>query len=174
MNKIPNIATENLLRSLLRESFLIEGINSKPTMEQINGTYEFLSLSIITIYYLEKLTALYEPSARLRSQEGMDVRIGNYYPIAGGEQVVVHLRNLLDQINHKQLSSYLAHHEYEKLHPFTDGNGRSGRTLWLRMENIFFSESGLEKKFSFLHTWYYQSLQNHFSGKLQIRKIENN
>ena len=159
MNKIPNTATENLLRSFLQESFLIEGINSKPTMEQIKGTYEFLFLDAITIPALEKLTALYEPSARLRSQEGMNVIIGNYYPIVGGDLVVINLRNLLDQINNKQLSSYLAHQEYEKLHPFTDGNGRSGRTLWLR------SESGLffEKKLSFLHTWYYQSLQNHFS-----------
>ena len=38
-------------------------------------------------------------------------------------------------------------------HPFTDGNGRSGRALWLWQMNN-------HAPFGFLHTFYYQTLEN--------------
>ena len=51
-------------------------------------------------------------------------------------------------------SAYVLHCRYESLHPFTDGNGRSGRALWLWMMG------GIEEApLGFLHTWYYQSLE---------------
>lgn len=66
------------------------------------------------------------------------------------------LEKLLDEKAHP----YHIHVDYENLHPFTDGNGRSGRALWLRRmkdlgENSFYQALDL----GFLHTFYYQTLK---------------
>ena len=51
-------------------------------------------------------------------------------------------------------SPFAVHVAYENLHPFMNGNGRSGRALWL------WHMGGIEKvPLGFLRTWYYQSLQ---------------
>ena len=50
-------------------------------------------------------------------------------------------------------SPFENHKLYERIHPFVDLNGRTGRAIWLHQM--------LEKQdvpLGFLHTWYYQSL----------------
>jgi hypothetical protein len=91
----------------------------------------------------------------LRRAVGQDVRVGNHRPPRGGPSIEGHLEDLLSAVNGGRVSPYEAHRRYETLHPFLDGNGRSGRALWAWQ----MLRDGLDPfALPFLHRWYYQSL----------------
>ena len=60
----------------------------------------------------------------------MDVRVGSYVPPKGGEHIREMLGALLDDINSELIDAWNAHIQYESIHPFSDGNGRSGRITY--------------------------------------------
>jgi len=137
----------------IRESNRIEGIEREPTTGEVQAHIDFLGLDEITIADLERFVSVYQPGAVLRLRPGMNVRVGAYYPPEGGEHIREQLQALLDEINAGVVTSWHAHLAYEALHPFTDGNGRSGRMLWYWMvRETSFVHLG------FLHSWYYQTL----------------
>lgn len=130
------------------ESNKIEGIVQGPSNEEIKEFKRFMCLDVVTIPDLQKFVSIYQPNALLRDTYAMNVRINNYYPPFGGPEIP----KLLQQILDAPLSAYKKHIEYEKLHPFTDCNGRSGRMLWAwHMKDI---------SLGFLHKFYYQALEN--------------
>lgn len=137
----------------IRESNLIERILREPNLEEIEEFKRFLALPKISIEELQRFVSVYEPNALLRDKNGLNVRIGNHIPLRGGPRVPKALQMILDNAN--DLDPYLLHCDYEWLHPFTDGNGRSGRALWAWM----MKNEGLE--LGFLHRFYYQALENH-------------
>jgi hypothetical protein len=143
---------------LVRESNRIEGILREPTTAELIEFERFLTIEDVTISDLVAFVNVYQPGAVLRDHDGFDVRVGNHIPPRGGVEIPHMLGSLLYDIR-KGASAWDAHCRYETIHPFTDGNGRSGRMLWYwQMANSggWPRASGL----GFLHAFYYQTLGN--------------
>ncbi len=137
----------------IRESNRIEGIHRDPTPAEVSEYDRFMALDKVYAHDLEKFVTVYQLNAVLRRQAGMDVRVGSHIAPPGGPLIEEQLTNLLLDIE-QGLGPWEAHMRYETLHPFTDGNGRSGRMLWAWQMGPFKMELG------FLHSFYYQTLQN--------------
>ena len=146
---------QDKLIAFVRESNAIEGYHYDPKGIEIEAHNYLLSTPELTVADVSNFVMMIA-NAPLRDRFGMDVRVGNHYPPRGGVEVRYHLDRLLQEINAKLVSPFEAHHRYETLHPFMDGNGRSGRAIWLwHMQR---NNERMHRQLSFLHTWYYQSL----------------
>lgn len=136
------------------ESNRIEGIQRPPLASELEAHGILLKLNQITVTDMEWFVRVVA-NAGLRRDPGMDVHVGNNKPIPGGPNVVTQLMGLLEFVRVGMDTPYRAHHRYETLHPFMDGNGRSGRALWA-WQMLRDGEDPFA--LPFLHTWYYQSL----------------
>lgn len=134
------------------ESNRIEGILRAPSVAEIEEHDRFVSLEKVTIQDLVRFVSVYQPGARLRDEIGLNVRVGNHHPPRGGPEIVTGLLEILKI----DWSPWSAHVAYENLHPFTDGNGRSGRALWAQIMVQVYGGYHL----GFLHHFYYQTLAN--------------
>lgn len=141
------------LREFVIESNRIEGIRRDPTDYELLAHAAFLPLQKVTVADMESFVR--EVAARpLRDVAGRNVRIGNHLPPPGGPLIRESLAAILNDANH-DASPWEVHRDYELLHPFMDGNGRSGRVLWAWQMR----RQGLDPfALPFLHRWYYQSL----------------
>jgi len=138
----------------LKESNLIESIPDVKPLE-IEAARVLLEKDVIMIQDVQEYVfTTAGGKALLRDKMGMDVYVGNHEPPPGGPIIRPTLTNILVEMDNGT-NFYQSHVDYETLHPFMDGNGRSGRLLWLwHMQK---NGCGVVSS-SFLHTWYYQSL----------------
>lgn len=129
-----------------RKRDILEVTNYRQVLQYISETYKDPELKIDenTILHLHKLC--------VQGIEGMETQAGRYrsvqnYIVAGPQRTIVYtppspekvpdlMRNLVEWIQDaekKEVSpliiSAIAHYEFESIHPFVDGNGRTGRAL---------------------------------------------
>jgi len=141
----------------VNESFHIEGIRlSRYDLERhADHHIAWLKYEFINTEALRHITFTIQHGARLRDKSGLNVSVGSHLPPVGGPHIAGHLSLLLSAIADDTISPYGNHRAYEQLHPFTDGNGCSGRFLWLWQ---MCRHHGYTASLPFLQCWYYQSL----------------
>jgi len=140
--------------AFIAESNKIEGIARAPTAAELDATEHFTGLVYPSVADLVALVAVYQPDAVLRDKVGLNVRVGGHIAPPGGIGIVDDLNEILRATAHQ--SPWATHVRYENLHPFTDGNGRSGRALW----RWHMRRCGSDAPLGFLHHFYYQTLQS--------------
>jgi Fic family protein len=146
---------KTLLSNFIRESNAIEGIRRDTTKAEISLYEMFLGLNEVYVQDMRNLVAAIQPMAELRNRVGLNVYVGNHIPLAGSPEIKRKLEVILGDAR-GSVHPWLIHLEYETLHPFTDGNGRSGRALWAWQ---MIHQHGYDLSLGFLHKYYYQTLE---------------
>lgn len=149
--------THEQLWRFVSESNQIEGITRVPSDEEMDASSDFLRLRRVHVADLERFVSVCAPGARLRKEQGMNVAVGRHIAPPGGPQLVHALELLLERANSSAADPFSVHVDYETLHPFMDGNGRSGRILWAWMMN---RDHDRLLDLGFLHAFYYQTLSS--------------
>lgn len=152
------------VKEFVKESNKIERITGA-SIDEIHAHLRLLDCDRLSTAKLESFLKVIQPDAAMRFEEGQNVAITDLgsgrvlrRPPPGGPGIKRALTQLIRAINAADLTPYEAHVEFETLHPFSDGNGRTGRAVWLWQ---VIRHEPLRDPFglSFLHRFYYDALE---------------
>lgn len=145
------------LAEFAQESNRIEGIKSA-SVEEILAYETLLGSNLLSIDQVFQFVKVCQPNAILRGSPYIPgVQVGSHIAPPSGPDIITNFQDILDAANDGKKTPWEVHVCYERLHPFTDGNGRSGRAIWLY--HMKRNNRLLEAlKLGFLHAFYYQTL----------------
>lgn len=143
------------------ESNNIEGIyNERAHLNHAAALKKFLEPERIKIDHLVEFVTSIQPDAHLRLTDYHRVFIGGHAAPKGSLNLQ-RLAQIVSGANDNFKTPNVIHQAYEHAHPFTDGNGRSGRALWLWQMIAHHNYDGYYK---FLQMYYYMTLSESYRG----------
>lgn len=145
---VENIVTtqDDLYRAGLDAGFTLIGAATKEVLfyrEAINEGFKLVrNKNILTLNDIKRIQEVLEQnSAGFRTTPGTQLKRSSdgaviYTPPQDGQRIVELMSNLEQFINDDELCSIdplvkmaIIHHQFESIHPFYDGNGRTGRIV---------------------------------------------
>lgn len=145
---VENIVTtqDDLYRAGLDAGFTLIGAATKEVLfyrEAINEGFKLVrNKNILTLNDIKRIQEVLEQnSAGFRTTPGTQIKRSSdgaviYTPPQDGQRIVELMSNLEQFINDDELCSIdplvkmaIIHHQFESIHPFYDGNGRTGRIV---------------------------------------------
>lgn len=129
------------VQDFLRESNAIEDVYDQQSLWQAEAAWEYLvAQKIITptvVLQTHKILMAFQPLAA--DEKGQFRKIPVWVGGREGipwQDIPIQINLWCNQTNKSPLTPKTLHVEYEKIHPFVDGNGRTGRMFlnWTRLQ----------------------------------------
>ena len=148
--------SDDELKQFAYESNMIERIlDEQSASEHYHALKILLSVDEMSINALKNFVRVIQPDAKLRELPSDRVWIGGH-EAPSGPVAYTAITKLIELVNNNQEDAWTTHKLYESIHPFLDGNGRSGRALFLWQ--ISYNDERYYPSLSFLHNVYYREL----------------
>lgn len=157
-----------------------EKSNSKQLMPQSGKAFEISTMFQLHTLVSQNLAEQHNPAGQLRNNQvgqktivGNEAHGGTYRPPKCLEDIEYLIQAWIEWLNHPNIINQpaiiracLAHYYFELIHPFWDGNGRTGRLI----EMLILEQSGYRFSSSAIWAYYQSNIHEYFALFNQCRK----